>query len=53
MQRLDDILVHESDDSSVVDLRWDPTSAVPSQHHSGVHPEKLGELSSSEQFHGT
>jgi hypothetical protein len=24
---------------------------VPAQHHSGIHPEQIGELSSGEEFH--
>lgn len=51
MQRLDDILVDESNETLSVDLCRDATASVPSQHHSGVHPEQLGELSGGKQFH--
>ena len=53
MQRLDDILVDKSDETLSVDLRWDATGAVPSQHHRGVHAEEIGELCSGEELHGT
>ena len=51
MQRRDHILVDESNETLSVDLRRDATGAVPAQHHSGVHAEQLGELSSGQEFH--